>query len=75
MRGCYKYAATKVMVVKIVNQKKVPTMKDLLFIDGEDTQQNATHLELDPLSAGEYLIVYSFGWTRLHPVRKSILNF
>ena len=75
MRGCYKYAPLQIMIVKIVNQKKVPTLKDLVFIDGELCQSNASHLKLEALSAGEYLVVYSFDWTRLHPVRKTIFNF
>lgn len=82
MRGCYKYAPAKVIVAKIVNQKQGRTTKQaepnsskyLQFIDGEDTQSNTTHLKLDALTAGEYLIIYSFGWTRLHPVRKTIFN-
>lgn len=74
MRGCYKYAPVKLILAKVVQQKKMPEIQDLVFMDGDFRQENATNLRFEHLDAGEYLIIYSFDWGRLHPVRKCIIS-
>lgn len=78
MRGCYKYAAVKLVVAQVVDQKKNIGKKDIVYVSGESSDETsrdgATPLRFGSLPKGEYLVLYSVEWTRLHPERKIIVS-
>ena len=67
MRGCYQYAPLKVVIAKLINDQ-------IIFIDGDYFDGCTMNLRLDKLTKGNYIIFYHYEWTRLHPVRKVIVN-
>ena len=79
MRGCYKYAPVKLIVAQVLDQKKNIGKKDIVYISGESSDESsrdgATPLRFSKLPKGDYLILYSVDWTRLHPERKIIVSF
>ena len=80
MRGTYQYAAMKLMLAKIVKDKVVdpksqtPDQDTIAFVDGDYIQYNHAHIELDGLTAGDYLIFTHAEWDVLNPLKKLIVN-
>ena len=78
MRGCYKYAPVKLMVAQVLDQKKNPGKKDIVYMSGESSDETSrdgsTPLRFEQLAQGDYLVLYSVDWTRLHPERKIIMS-
>ena len=68
MRGSYWYAPIKVVIAKIVEGQ-------IFFIEGEYFDGCTINMRLDKLTKGDYIVFYHYEWTRLHPIRKVIVNF
>jgi len=77
MLGSYKYAPVKVAVAKECKRKVKEgesPKNDLVFVEGDYFDGQTLSLRLDSLTKGEYFVFYSYEWSKLHPVRKTIFN-
>ena len=80
MRGSYQYAPMKLILAKVLQNKRgnrtTPgDSEDILaFVDGDYMQYNLAHIELLGLSTGEYVLFLQAEWDLLNPLRKLIMN-